>query len=63
VRPTFLDGALQAEFEIRGFVKIPFLTAQDIAELREVYRDLHHESGFGFQPSFFSADRLRIASR
>jgi len=57
VRSTFHDASLQEAFSTDGYVKIPFLTEAEVAELSGIYRGLHQESGFGFQPSFFSSDR------
>ena len=41
VDPIFQDPELQAKFESQGYVKIPFLTQEEVTYLVELFWKLH----------------------
>ena len=45
MRPTFFNEEWQATFERDGYVQIPFLDLDEVAELRRVYEDLGKAPG------------------
>jgi Phytanoyl-CoA dioxygenase (PhyH) len=54
---VFKDQQMQDEFEKNGFVVAPFYTADEIAELNNLYYTLHPKDEKGFFPSTFSKDK------
>ncbi len=57
MRRVFRDDKRQAEFEENGFVVIPYYNEEEMAELRQLYTDLHPDDEQGFFPSTFSQDK------
>src|SRR5690349_13698893 len=56
--------ALRREVLDRGFATVPLLDEDEVAGLRQGYRDLTSESGFGCRPSTISPDAgYRVAAR
>jgi hypothetical protein len=57
VEPIFQDPELQAKFESQGYVKIPFLTQDEVAHLVNLFWELHPTLDTkGFQSSSYSND-------
>jgi hypothetical protein len=57
VDPIFQDPELQAKFESQGYVKIPFLTQEEVTYLVELFWKLHPNLDTkGFQSSSYSSD-------
>ena len=56
-KQLFQDEALQKKFDTEGFVKIPFLSKQEVNELLEIFYELHPNlSAMGFQSSSYSSN-------
>ncbi|MFN8287517.1 MAG: phytanoyl-CoA dioxygenase family protein [Chitinophagales bacterium] len=56
-KALFKDAALQDLFDKQGFVKVPFLTPQEIEELTKLFWEKHPGlSAAGFQSSSYSSD-------
>ncbi len=54
-KELFADGALQEKFNLQGFVKVPFLTPEEVVELTSVFYELHPQLQVkGFQSSSYS---------
>lgn len=57
VAPIFQDPELQAKFETEGYVKIPFLSNEEVVELTHLFWELHPNlNNSGFQSSSYSND-------
>lgn len=57
VPAIFKDETLQANFDKNGFVKIPFLSTEQIAELDQLFDDMHPELPTeGFVSGSYSSD-------
>lgn len=56
-RSTFADPDLQRAFARDGYVRIPLVSAEDVAELRATWDGLALELGSGFHASIYGADR------
>ncbi|MBP6516225.1 MAG: phytanoyl-CoA dioxygenase family protein [Chitinophagales bacterium] len=54
---VFKDEQMQAAFERDGFVIVDFYTKAEVAELEQLYYDLHPVEEKGFYPSTFSKDK------
>lgn len=57
MRKVFKDEALQASFEEHGYVVVPYYNEAEIAELKQLYQELHPVDEQGFFPSTFSKDK------
>ena len=56
-RVTFSDPELQAAFARDGYVKVPLISPQDVAELMSAWENLSSQRGPGFHASMYSDDR------
>jgi ectoine hydroxylase-related dioxygenase (phytanoyl-CoA dioxygenase family) len=54
---VFKDEQMQAAFERDGYVIVDFYTKAEVAELEQLYYDLHPVEEKGFYPSTFSKDK------
>ncbi len=50
---VFKDPQLQQKFDINGYVTIPFLSPDEIKELKTFFNELPHEPKPGFHPTMF----------
>jgi ectoine hydroxylase-related dioxygenase (phytanoyl-CoA dioxygenase family) len=57
MRKVFKDEAQQAHFAEYGYVVVPYYNAAEIAELKQLYQNLHPVDEQGFFPSTFSKDK------
>jgi len=55
-KKIFLDQALQSEFEKKGFVRFPFLTNDEVDNLKEFYAQNPSVFEKGFHPTMFNPD-------
>jgi hypothetical protein len=57
MKTVFKNPEHQAQFERDGYIILPFYTEQEIAELTELYNNIHPKKTEGFFPSTFSQDK------
>lgn len=55
-RITFSDPELQDAFARDGYVKVPLISAEEVAELNAVWEGLSSQSAPGFHATMYSAD-------
>lgn len=58
-RATFNDPGLQAAFARDGYVKVPLISADQVAELNAVWEELSKQREPGFHATMYSGDRER----
>ncbi len=56
MKQMFRDAQVQAEFEANGFVKLPWLSEEDVAELRALYLQVAAQTPDGFFTSYAVPD-------
>jgi ectoine hydroxylase-related dioxygenase (phytanoyl-CoA dioxygenase family) len=57
MRKVFKDEAQQASFETNGYIVVPYYSKSEIAELLNIYEQLHPVEEQGFYPSTFSKNK------
>lgn len=55
-RATFKDPELQAAFARDGYVRIPLISAEQVAELRATWEEISNRHGSGFHATMYSDD-------
>ena len=56
-RVTFSDPELQAAFALNGYVKVPLISSDEVAQLATTWEKLSKQRGPGFHASMYSDDR------
>ncbi len=52
----FENAELQKQFDLNGFVVVPFLSEEKVKELNDFYSSSNENSGNGFYSTSFNAD-------